>query len=709
MLAACTKYVFVYSVGEADNPIRLMAGMSDGSADARTKADPDPDSGANYPHSEHLAIAEGVKLALRIDGKWYKTDGDDATDVSQTTVATVGTETVTDPHSMHSSIEMSPVRYWDDYGTADPHNAGSGRGRERGLDIYGVGVNDATVAAPEVSSWTAFPWELPLDQSGVGSSEPWSKKDLITSQNVKASASKAYKFEQRASGKLLEFTHAMSKIVIKLTPGSSFSSQFSDTPGVEFMTAFKMSGNVNVETGVVTPTGAAATIGSQKFRVTAPTEPSKIFTYDALIMPGNRVRPAGDNVDFLKITTGGNNYIVSTQKLAEKMAATQSGSLDYKSGKEYVVNITLDRTGINVTATIVDWQTVTADPVNPQINISANVGQGTASVLDADRQFSFFIREDETATDLYGTVAGENPNQYYTEDDELLFKKREDEVVVNKWGLVNGLYWPDHHTHLHMRAVFPKVGTADEAASKPVVKGTTPADQYIAVRNAAYAAGTYPSDLLLGKPIVSDGAQCPNYAEHQKLMAVHGICATSGTINLTLNYKMCQVEVRLKSESTDPNAVVDLTKAEVSILDVLNSGMVYMDGLNVVTDGLRASYVLDPVLSGDARGGIPVANIRHSAIVPQSLVYGNTNQYKLRLKIQLKKESSTGVYDVNAAAYYVEDLPNLMHESTPITPNKAWESGKHYIYTLNIVKTHIDVSARIVDWIDANAESDVWM
>lgn len=700
---ACTKYVYVYSVGELDNPIQLVVGVF-GTSSTQTKA---VEPGAQHDHEDHRGFATGNEIRLRVDGTWT---GHDPELVSQTTVATLAEQS-----GNHNSVaSYAPVLYWDDYGTADPANASTGRAQ--GLTIYGVAVNDKDADVPVVDGtsgkqWTALAWTLPADQH-----TSWDANDLLISNNVKGD--NTYKFINISGGKLLEFTHAMSKVTVEVRPGGGFDGNFSAAPTIAFQIPFKMSGSVDIETGDVTP-GSTQTPGSNiKLKYgDAPTASPYIHSYDGIVMPGNEV-PGG--VNLLTVSADGNDYIITTEKLrAAMMKDTESaqdagdGNYLFHSGKNYIIQISLGKTALNVTVTIVDWEDVTADMVNPSINVSAGVGDTSQGHVPASTtSFSFFDRVNGNNDDAYGTVvAGEHP--YYNPDAVLTYNPEVAET--SRWTLAPLLYWPDHNTHLHMRGVYPEVGTSAQAATKPVVTGTTFQDQSIAVFNTAYEAASYPSDLMLGKPLVSDDQLCPanTVSPHNHtpiLVKDNGICATTGKINLTFKYMMSQVEVRLKTApniSHDPGAIapdaVDLTGAEVSIVGIMNSGSVSLETLQVSTSGDRGDYLLDPVdPSGGPRGtfGIPAANIRQSAIIPQSLVYDTKN---VRIKVQLKNG------DQNAAAYYVENLPNLLNNQVAVTPDKRWEPGRHYIYTLDIRKTGIEVSATIVDWVQADAESNVWM
>ena len=190
-------------------PIELRAGIVEGGA-AVTKA-----GGENASHAAHQALTSGTKLALQVNGTW--TGHTPSTSIVYTTTATVGAETAAD--SKHNVLACSPVLYWDDYGTADPANAGSGKGREEGLTIYGVAINGKDTA-PTVDSFTALGWTLYADQTQTNQKPE--DTDLLISNNVKSSTAVAdmeldtgtYKFDERTYGKLLEFTHALSKMTV---------------------------------------------------------------------------------------------------------------------------------------------------------------------------------------------------------------------------------------------------------------------------------------------------------------------------------------------------------------------------------------------------------------------------------------------------------------------------------------------------------------
>ena len=218
-LIACSseERITTDSNEKPSGPIVLSAGIVEGSSKATTRTAP-----------TYQALTTSTQLALQVSGTWT---GHGTGTVVQTTIATVGAETASE--SKHNALTCDPTLYWDDYGSADPNNAETGRAT--GLTIYGAAINGKTTTADAGvndllvanADWTALSWTLPTDQRSSGS-QP-ADKDLLISNNVKASPGEGtYKFTEKTSGKLLKFTHALSKITVVMTANAGFVDKNSD-------------------------------------------------------------------------------------------------------------------------------------------------------------------------------------------------------------------------------------------------------------------------------------------------------------------------------------------------------------------------------------------------------------------------------------------------------------------------------------------------
>lgn len=714
-----------YTVGDADNAIVLSAGIAEGPSGVSSR-------GAEANHSKHVAFKQGTKLALKVIGDWWKQGADAAAEIAKTTTATIGAETVTD--SKHNPLSMSPQLYWDDYGTADPANidapdgtavSGTG-GRGKGLTIYAAAVDGKTDEAPTIdgttgNTWTALSWTLDADQKTYD----WKNKDLLISNNVKDGTDDGtYKFDTNPRTKLLEFKHAMSKITFRLIANEGFPTtegvgntahRFANTPEV-ILTSNETGQsntewanttcNVNVETGAVTTPTVPA-----KITMHAQATPANTYTaiYDALVVPGSQFG-APTTVDekdvfpiIARINADGNIYYVTSEKIRTAIqtaitAGTHADSYTTQSGKNYIFNITVNKTKIDVTATIKDWEDVEADEVTPVINVSASYGNSSGTAL-GKAAFSFY-----RSTSL---------NNGYSAGIALVNGFVPSEAVVTAqgspattWVFTDGnsnpkpLYWSDHNTHYQMRGVWPLTSTATGATTSPRVKASTTNSGYqvIEVSNVAYTAETFPSDLAIGRPNVTEEQTCSNSDHDPQNLYTVGICATEGTVNLDFEYMMSQVEVNL-STTTSTDAV-NLNNAKVEVTNLYTKGEIKLGDRGSIVTGEKGLYTLHSTST---------ANQFKDAIVPQTLTYSTDVAQKennVRFKITIYKNGDTNQID---DIYYADVNPILKSGSTEkVAPNGKWERGKRYVYYLKLAKTKIDVTATFKNWDEVEASENVW-
>lgn len=682
LFAACSdEYQPTYTVGEADNAIQLRAGISGENPAVRASRANDTE------HAHHLLFAEGSKLALRIDGYWKKLDtGSTSKDnVLKSTTGMAGTvDNVT-----HRALTLSPKVYWDDYGTADPDNT---EGRGRGLTIYGAAVSGyngttGTSGLPQVadgntlegiSNWTAVSWTLPTNQTA---NNAITNHDLLTSNNIKDGGDRTLKFEDwkkkdGSASDLLVFTHAMTKMTVNLTPGEGFAGNFQQTPTVTLLN-FYYKGTVDVET----KTSTASTADKGDIQLQPGTVGALGMTpFSGLVFPGNQFT---DAANIAKIEADGNIYYATAGKLN---AAISGADKTLLQGTNYVLNVTVNKTGVDVTATIKDWDTVTAANETPIINFGKCYGEkGT----DLGKGFTLYRSTNKTAGPYNG--GGDQAQMSYAD---------------SKYTMTPQLYWPDHQTHYFFRGVWPQVGgTGGPAAADVSATG-------IAVENCNYKKDWYPSCLMLGMPRKADGTPdetCKNGHNTE------GICATDapdgsshadeGLLHMNFQYAMAQVIVKLTT-STDAsgnplaNGISINEHTKVKIINGYTEGMIkFADGTSDFTGKTTADFEMtnDNGIDDDLKNENEYANYRN-AVVPQSLT--NAADDDLKFRITIGDGTNTDVYET------VLGIKNIKVDGKTIT---AWEPGKRYIYTLNITKTGIQVTATLKDWTDVTGSEDIWM
>lgn len=693
-LASCSDDVApTYTVGEADNAIVLRAGISEGGSGVQTRA------GAEDHHSTpgHKLFTTGTAAALRIDGDWWKQGAGSATLVTQPTTATMGGKSATEGNGqLHNSLTMSPQLYWDDYGTADPNNTADGRGRKKGLTIYGAAV-DGVTTAPTVDNWTALSWTLDADQK----TNNWNTKDLLISNNVKdGTGDGCFKFDTDPRTKLLEFTHAMSKITVRLIASEGFpitgdgligntANKFKKAPEVTLTsnegTATtntewpNTSGTVDITTGGIT--GQANPAKVQMHTATVPEDQKATYTaiLDALVMPGSCFGTT-DEAIIARINADDNIYYVTAKEIRTKMHSLNS-STDYKteSGKNYIITVNVKKTKIEVTATIKNWVDVEAETIEPVISVSGTVGAHGATD-GTFNSFGFYLSTTAASGYSKSAKATGTPDG----SAKWIFKDGSDQTIT--------LHWPTHNTHYFMRGVSPSTATVVE-------------QKHIVVNNGQYNSSTSPSNLLIGAPEITTGTMCGSPEHTQVDMSDHGICARNNTINLNFQYVMSQVEVRLKSTGTDAlknkvtidgNTTVEIIGGYERARILLNTRVHddYTDADKV--DNGKYTLHSRALTSEETTAGI-IKSAMHDIIVPQLL----TDDMKFRITVT----NSDGTKDVYEAQLNKIKVKTNDGSGALIT---EWKPGEHYIYELDIKKTEINVTATLTDWKVVTATEDVW-
>ncbi len=699
LLTACSSSelsnVSDTAAGNPDGAIALSAGIVEGGS-ALTRA------GAEDHHSTpgHLNLTNGTKLALRVSGTWTGHGTVPATDanlVYKTTTATVGAKTGTD--NLHNAVSTDPVLYWDDYGTADPANIA---GRTAGLTIYGAAVNGETSIPADLNSikhgetdadlltkWENLSWTLPANQSSG-----WNSKDLLISNNVSTSGlDGTYKFNDYIANpttytKLLEFTHAMSKITVNLKADEGFNGSFSSTevklvnteganPADNASWAYT-EGTVNITNGTVSKTASTQKVITMAQATTATT--GYTVTKEALVMPQSEF--TADDAIIARVVADGNIYYVKAKEIRDKISAmslTTGGQYLTKPGYNYIINVKVKKTKIEVTATITNWTDVESAEVTPTINVTGNYGTEETAFTE-DKTFSFYRSES-----LNNGYLGTSVNDYLPEESVVSY-----DHSTNTWSMTPALYWQDHNTHYQFRGVMPRTVTTTGDVTSPRVESVTHEAtdyQVIKVQNVAYNAGTFPSDLMIGRPEIDAATTCSNDDHDAKSLYNVGICATEGKINLNFRYMMSKVEVNL-STNTGATDAVELTGATVEIVGAYTSGNVKLGdrGILFLAENTKGNYTLNTV------AGVGNENKRLSAIVPQSLE-------GVKFKITL----------ANGDVYYADVAPIKKTDSSDlVAPNGKWENGVHYVYNLKITKTKVNVTATLTDWKTVTASENVW-
>lgn len=140
-----------------------------------------------------------------------------------------------------------------------------------------------------------------------------------------------------------EFKHVLSKVTINLIAGEGFTPAEIMSSEVE-MNNFMLSGTIDVINGTATPTGIATDVFS-------PTKLSQVYTlpnrtvvssYEAFVMPQ---------------TIDGGDVMVSVTLNGAVFEVKLDDDKFFAAGAHNMLNLTLNKTGVVLTASIVDWNT----------------------------------------------------------------------------------------------------------------------------------------------------------------------------------------------------------------------------------------------------------------------------------------------------------------------------------------------------------------
>ena len=625
-----------------------------------------------------MALTQGTKMRLRVEGKWNNSELIKFTDCSA--------DAATGNNTYNTISSYSPMLYWDDFGTADPNNT---TGKTDGLAIYGVAVNGKTDNAPDVNYSTG---ESTTDQWGDHSLEdsnllPWStednsnstvlERDLIVSNNLSKTtaddpgnltfeehkAIKSNSSEDNLKQSRLIFKHVLSKVTFNLTPGDGFNGKFNKTPIVTLVSdndenAYCITeGNINIKKGKA----IAGTTDNVKNVVTlkkiADGDNGKI-TEAAVIYPGSPIGRESDKDIVAKINADGNIYYVYAKEIRAAINntfSTEEESTKYltKASYNYVFNVTVNKTYITLSATVVDWTTINTEEAKPEITIRNTVGANDNTVMN--KSYDFYRKT--------------NYNDYSKVSE-------------------NEMFWPDHQTHYHFRGIYPQLTNEGTQPYQIAKVGENSDVQAIKVSNSAWKESTFPCNFMIGMPEIKEDYKMCGSDSHDPIdMIQNGICAREEAININFRYMMSQVLVELTTTEGYDKVTLD-ANTKVEIIGGYKDGYVGLHSGNVEKyANSKESYTMTSV-SDDS-------NVqKHDAIIPQSL-----DGVKFRITVT-NDDNSTDIYEVDI---------NTIKEKNTNTPITVWKAGEKYKYALKITKTDIHVVATITDWTEKDAESDIWL
>ena len=587
------------------------------------------------------AFTAGTAITLQVSGTWTKQSSSES--VVKTTIATAAASTTT-----RNDLTLGPALYWDDFGTADPNNKDTGR--KTGLTIYGAamdGVTDKT-KAPKVDNWAVLEWDLGDNQtSGI------SALDLLLSNNV--NGDNAYKFDARESGKQLEFYHVLSKITVNIKAGDGFTKDELANSTQVVLTSNQTNENneewaytkgtfdvTDVTTGKPSKLSLTARNAVIMAQAGTPADDYAV-TKEALVMPGSTFN--NDAATIMSINADGNIYYVTAEKIRTAINATDHANgtaYPTEAGKNYIFKVIVNKTGVTVTATVKDWDTVDSEQETPAISFTADVTSNSNTTAGSSLS------------------SGDTFTLWKTGDLKKLATAEKTTVTYNGSAFTCNpiLYWNNASDNSYFRglATMTTTTTATETTKKIAATTNTDANQ-----------GT---DLLWGTTDAHTGTEVDGTTTHPYAESAI-INPRTGTVPLIFKHAMSNVVVEL-STSTDAASKVELSGATVTM------SKLYTDGKIDIASGAVS------VPDGSTKSTVTV--LGETIMVPQDI------DSNAKLVINLNDNA-----DPKKSTTYSLLLNTCKDSNGVIT---SWAAGNKYTYKIYLEKEAMKFSVTIAPWVD---------
>jgi len=532
----------------------------------------------------------------------------------------------------------------------------------------------------------------------------------------------------------LVFKHALSWITIVMKEGSGFdntvntdyvwtNNQTAVTQNIT-LKGFPTSGKLDVSNGAWSDMVTSVDI-TQLDETTGTLANQTTRQLEAIVLPGTNLYSTSSNVIEFEIDNA--KYYVSGTQIANAIrdfykeggdhasdphAAEYRGFTTTEAGKHYFVSITVSKKGVsNVTAAILDWETVNSSDATPD-NVYCTFtfeDRGEKWVAADATKFNLY-RAAKTASD-YITGTTEANYNWTTGYSNTPATKSYD---TNHWKTTDW-FWPNNLTYYHFRAA----GTGASASGNPSITTDATNGDFFPITSGTIDGGTY-KDYVWGAPftyvdntykIKYDGTNGFALREDGTTKQIsQALGATNSQINMLLFHVTSQIFVTVKTTTgADKVALKDETKDEadqltkVEILNFLPNGKVLMGtGAASATDGTRTAndYMGAGTWAAES-GATPEQVTAYSyGIVPQNLSWTTPTAGSIGLRITTPDGNQYVVKDLSTCTATVSDN-NLVIPyagSSPYTIN-AWYPHYQYYYTVTLKQAGVaNITAAVVAW-----------
>lgn len=532
----------------------------------------------------------------------------------------------------------------------------------------------------------------------------------------------------------LVFKHALSWITIVLNEGSGFNNGANTdfvwtNPSTQNITlkGFPTSGKLDVSTGAWSDMVTNVDITQLDEVTTTPVNVITTRQLEAIVLPGTNLYSTSSNVIEFEIDNA--KYYVSGTQIANAIrdfykeggdhasdphAAEYRGFTTTEAGKHYFVSITVSKKGVNnVTAAILDWETVNSSDATPD-NVYCTFtfeDRGEKWVAADATKFNLY-RAAKTASNY---ITGETTPNYAWETGYDITPATKS-YESGHWKTTNW-FWPNNLTHYHFRAA----GTGTSASGNPTITTDATNGDFFPITSGTIDGGTY-KDYVWGAPftyvdntykIKYDGTNGFALREDGTTKQIsQALGATNSQINMLLFHVTSQIFVTVKTTTgADKVALKDETKDEadqltkVEILNFLPDGKVLMGtGAVSATDGTRTANAFMGAGTWAAESGTTPEQVTAYSygIVPQDLSWTTPSAGSIGLRITTPDGNQYVVKDLSTCTGTISTT-NLINPYTVASGTNynitSWYPHYQYTYTITLKQTGIaNITAAVLPW-----------
>lgn len=603
--------------------------------------------------------------------------------------------------------ETGCTRYWDDCFA-----------RNANLTIYAACSPGSTkvieIGCKTVYPWTSMPttgawsnteisptvadWTVSANQTATTLLD----EDLCYSNNISkymegTEQDKRLKFNSGTrkfdQGNLC-FYHALSWITFEIIRDEeSFTAeefQFATGTNIKLTNFYTENTLFHIPTGEFTGTYSSQVIQTMAKRATATT--GSAFTLDALVMPTTDMSSTtkGD----IHLIIANNEYNLSKKELLDKIQESDKTNhlieeKKLKPGVHYVFKLRIGKTKIkDITATILEWETVTADTHTPSnAKVTLNLEDRTGTKEDA-----YIYRAAETTTNITGDIFSEAGKGYVW--DTGYGNADRNAYTASTNALSKSWYWPDNKTFYHFRAIAP------QSAPAPTTVGDKDC--------VALASGNTYTDVCWGAPFPKMNPSTKfvysltnGFAGTDGHQIHYAIGATESPLKLLLFHMMSDVTINIRSVTGD--AQVDLgdgtsTTTQIELKNIYTEGRVQLGNGLVLGTGTQTGTHTFPL-----QGGTTLKWSNYGAI-PQSLAgvvleitTPDNNHYLIDLA-SVKASAS------NISSKNVQNPYAIVDGKCTIN---RWYPDYKYTYSFTLSKKGVaGITCTILEWEEVTADDE---